>query len=266
MPFGGLRVIALESRRRDAMEELIVRHGGQPFVAPAVKETPIERHEEVHRWAERLFAGDFDLVVLTTGAGVTYLRDIVGEKLIEALRRVTLVSRGPKPAETLQELGLPGAIVAGEPGSWHEIVDVIAARPERRIGIQEHGRENPQLVAALEALGAEVSTISIYQWTLPDDSGPLREAARRIAERECDVVLFTTSIQLTHLLDAAGDRAGEVLEGLRNDMVVGSVGPVMTAALADYGITPQVVPAQPKMQMLVRDALCGARMPHKKVS
>jgi len=248
------------------MEELIVRHGGEAFVAPAVKETPIERHEEVHRWAERLFAGDFDLVVLTTGAGVTYLRDIVGERLIEALRRITLVSRGPKPAETLEELGVSGAIVAGEPGSWHEIVDVIAARPERRIGIQEHGRENPQLVAALEALGAEVSTISIYQWTLPDDSGPLREAARRIAERECDVVLFTTSIQLTHLLDAAGERADSVLAALREDLVVGSVGPVMTAALADYGITPQVVPSQPKMQMLVREALCGAAMPRKKVS
>jgi len=251
-------VIALESRRREAMEELIVRYGGQPFVAPAVKETPIERHDEVLRWAERLFAGDFDLVVLTTGAGVTYLRDIVGDRLLDELRRLTLISRGPKPAETLAELGVPGAIIAGEPGSWREIVDVIAARRERRIAVQEHGRANPQLVAALQELGAEVSTISIYQWTLPDDSGPLREAARRIAERECDVVLFTTSIQLTHLLEAAEDCAGEVLDALRNHVAVGSVGPVMTAELADYGIRPQIVPVQPKMQMLVRDALCGA--------
>ncbi len=253
-------MIALESRRRDVMEDLIVRYGGRPFVAPAVKESPLERHEDIQRWAERLFAGDFDLVVFTTGGGVTYLRDIVGERLPDALRRVTLVSRGPKPAEMLAALGAPGAIVAGEAGSWREIVDVIAARPERRIGIQEHGRANAQLVAALEELGAKVSTISIYQWTLPDDPAPLREAARRIAGRECDMVLFTTSIQLTHLLEAAGDRAAEVLDALRNDLVVGSVGPVMTAALAEYGITPQVVPGQPKMQMLVRDALCGTGM------
>ena len=252
-------MIALESRRREAMEQLIRRYGGEPFVAPAVKETPFERHEEVYQWAERLFADDFDLLVLTTGAGVTYLRDILAERysperFLSALRRVTIVSRGPKPGEALEQMGVTGAITVPEPGSWREIVAVIARRPERSNAIQEHGRANPQLVATLEQLGANVSTISIYHWTLPDDPAPLREAARRIADRACDVVLFTTSIQLEHLLEAAAGRAAEVIDALRRDIVVGSVGPVMTAALADYGLTPDIVPPHPKMQLLVRTA------------
>jgi uroporphyrinogen-III synthase len=256
--FGGLRVLSLESRRAELMEQLIRRHGGHPFVAPSVKELPVERHDEAYSWAARLFAHEFDLVVLMTGAGLTYLRDILAERyprevFADALRQVTLVSRGPKPDAVLREMGLAPRISVPEPNTWHEIVSAVAARPERRIAVQEYGRANPEFISALEALGAEVTTISIYRWTLPDDLTPLREAIRRIVERECDVVLFTTSIQLSHLLEVAEamGRAAEVRQALVEDIVIGSVGPVMNAALADCGLTHDVVPAHPKMAALV---------------
>src|SRR6266849_1362639 len=167
MEFGGLRVLSLESRRADVMEQLIRRHGGDPFVAPSVREIPFEQHDEVFRWAERLFAGEFDMAVLMTGVGLAYLRDIVvqgysQEMFVDALRRLTVVSRGPKPLAVLNELGLTGRIMIPEPNTWKEIVPVIAARPERRITIQEYGRPNPEFCAALEALGAEVTPIAIY--------------------------------------------------------------------------------------------------------
>jgi uroporphyrinogen-III synthase len=254
-------VLSLESRRADAMEQLIRRHGGEPFVAPSVKEIPFEQHAEAFRWAERLVAGEFDLIVLMTGTGLAFLRDIVAERVspesfAASLRRIAIVSRGPKPVAVLREMGVSAATVVPEPNTWREIVPAVAARPERRVTIQEYGRANPGLVAAIEHLGATVTPISIYRWALPDDQGPLREAVRRIAARECDVVLFTTSIQLTHLLEVAEamGRAAEVRQALARDLVVGSVGPVMDAALADAGLTPDVVPAHPKMAVLVRAA------------
>jgi len=259
--FNSLRVLSLESRRAGQMEQMILRHGGEPFVAPSVKEIPFEQHDEVYRWAERLFAADFNLAVLMTGAGIAFLRDVVTERypldrFAEALRRMTIVARGPKPAAILREMGLTAPIMVPEPNTWREIVPVIAGRPERRITIQEYGRSNPDLIAAIEALGAEVTAISIYRWALPDDLDPLREAVRRIAERECDVVLFTTSIQLTHLLEVAArmGREAEVRRALAEDMAIGSVGPVMDAALADCGLSPDIVPAHPKMPVLVRTA------------
>lgn len=259
--FGGLRVLSLESRRAELMEQLIRRNGGIPFVAPSVREIPFEQHDEVYRWAERLFAGAFDLIVLMTGTGLTYLRDILlerypQERFTTALRGITIVSRGPKPAVVLHEMGVAAKITVQEPNTWREIVPIVAARPERRITIQEYGRANADLISSLESLGAEVSPIAIYRWTLPDDTGPLREAVRRIAKRECDVVLFTTSIQLTHLLEvaAAMSLGTEVRRALEADLVIGSVGPVMDAALADCGFAPDVVPAHPKMAVLVRSA------------
>lgn len=259
--FAGLRVLSLESRRADLMEELIRRHGGLPFVAPSVKEIPFEQHEEAYRWAERLFAGEFDLLVLMTGAGLTFLRDVLAERyplerFADALRRLTIVSRGPKPVAVLQEMGVTARVMVPEPNTWREIVPVLAARPERRITLQEYGRANPEFLAALRELGAEVSAIAIYRWALPDDTGPIREAVRRIAVHECDVVLFTTSIQLTHLMEVASQmgRAADVRQALKSHLVIGSVGPVMNATLMDHGITPDIAPAHPKMAALVRTA------------
>src|SRR5690349_36525 len=165
--FAGLRVLALESRRAGVMEEAIRRHGGLPFVAPSVKEVPFTQHEEAYEWAERLFAGEFDLLILMTGVGLTFLRDVLAERypaerFVDALRRITLVCRGPKPVAALHEMDVSHPTMVPEPNSWRAIVPMVAARPERRISIQEYGRANPQLVEALNALGAHVSAISIY--------------------------------------------------------------------------------------------------------
>jgi uroporphyrinogen-III synthase len=259
--FAGARVLSLESRRADLMEQMIERHGGRAFVAPSVKEIPFTQHDEVYRWAERLMAGEFELTVLMTGTGLSFLRDTLAERypveeFAAALRRTTIVSRGPKPVAVLHEMAVTAKIIVPEPNTWREIVPVIAARPERRITIQEYGRANPAFVAALEGLGANVTPIAIYRWTLPDDLEPMREAVCRIVGRRCDVVLFTTSIQLTHLLEVAAAMGCEVelRHALRDDIAIGSVGPVMDSALLEQGLLPDIVPAHPKMAVLVRTA------------
>jgi uroporphyrinogen-III synthase len=69
--------------------------------------------------------------------------------------------------------------------------------------MQEYGRPNLEMTATLKALGAKVVCFAIYRWDLPADIEPLREAARRLADRAIDVVLFTSSIQLDHLMQIA---------------------------------------------------------------
>ena len=50
------------------------------------------------------------------------------------------------------------------------------AGPKRHIAIQEYGRSNEELIAALRAKGAEVTRVPVYAYELPEDLGPLREA------------------------------------------------------------------------------------------
>lgn len=261
MSFAGLRVLSLESRRAKEMEALIRREGGDPFVAPSVQERALDDQSDAIRFVERLEAGEFDMVICMTGAGLAFLRDQVAansgvERLGAALRRVTIVSRGPKPLPILRELGIRADLVVPEPNTWKEIVSAVALRPERRIAVQEYGRPNPEMNAALERLGACVTPIVLYRWELPSDIEPLREATRRLAARQFDVVLFTSSIQLDHLMTIATELGLEdsVFSSLRQFAAIASVGPVMTASLDAAGIRVDIVPVHPKMASLAKAA------------
>jgi uroporphyrinogen-III synthase len=205
--------------------------------------------------------GDFDMAIFTTGVGLGYLRDTVltrtpKEVFVDALSRVTIVSRGPKPAAVLRELGVKIDLLIPEPNTWKEIVEAVRFRTERRITVQEYGKPNLEFESDLRALGKEVTTVFVYRWELPEDLTGLREAVHRIAARQCDVAVFTTSIQLVHLLQVASEMglAAEVLRALADDIAVASVGPVMTAALEEHGLRPDIVPPHPKMGVLVRVA------------
>ncbi len=259
MPFGGLKVLSLESRRAKEMETLIRREGGDPFVAPSVQERALDDHRGALEFVDRLDAGEFDLVVCMTGAGLSFLRDLAAagsmlEKLAAGLCGTFIVSRGPKPVAILRELGARAHIVVPEPNTWKEVVEAVASRPERRVAVQEYGRPNPEMTAALETLGAQVSSFAIYRWDLPADLEPLREAARRLAAREVDVVLFTSSIQLDHLFQIAEEQgiAEDVRSSLAQHTAVASVGPIMTEALEAAGLPADIVPVHPKMAGLVK--------------
>ena len=139
------------------MANLILREGGEPFVAPSVQERALEDSGEALQFIERLESGEFDMVVCMTGAGLAFLRDQAAahgavDRLGAALRGVTVVSRGPKPLPILRELGARADLVVPEPNTWKEIVAELAQRPERRIALQEYGRPNVEMNAALEQL------------------------------------------------------------------------------------------------------------------
>lgn len=265
MAFDGLRVLALESRRAAEMAELIRKQGGEPFVAPSMREAPLEDHGETLRFAGRLFAGEFEMMILLTGVGTRQLNRVLAARYSEgafadALRGLTVVARGPKPTAALREMGLRPAVIAPEPNTWRELLAAMAGRPERRIAVQEYGRSNPELLEGLRARGAQVTPVRVYQYAMPEDAGPLREAARRLAAGGFDVALFTTAVQIEHLARAARDQGLEepVLEALRNCMV-GSIGPTTTEALEEFGLRPRFEPSHPKMGILVLEAARRAR-------
>jgi uroporphyrinogen-III synthase len=263
MGFGGLRVLALESRRASEMEQLILKQGGEPFVAPSMREVPLAENEEAFAFAERLFAGEFEMVIFLTGVGTRLMNRVLATRYPEAafataLQRMAVVARGPKPSAALREMGITPTIIAPEPNTWRELLAATEGRPERRMAIQEFGRPSQELLDGLHARGAEVTRVRVYQWDLPEDTGPLREAARRLSAGAIDVVLFTTSIQMAHLARVAREEGVEtaLLENLRKCRVC-SIGPTTTEALEEYGVHPVMEPSHPKMGLLVREAAEG---------
>lgn len=260
MPFAGKRVLALESRRAAETAELIRRSGGEPFVAPSMKEVPLDENQSARDFGRRVEAGDFDMVIFLTGVGTRYLIEVLSEhhskdQIAGWLRTVTTVARGPKPSSALRELGVVPNILVPEPNTWREILQVLTDRPERRIAIQEYGRTGPELIEGLEARGASVTLVPVYRYAMPDDVTMLQEAVVRLAQESFEVVLFTSSQQMTHLIDIARDMSleREVLQGLRKSMIA-SIGPTMSETLREHGIDPDLEPTHPKLGLLVKEA------------
>jgi uroporphyrinogen-III synthase len=265
MSFQGLRVLSFESRRSTEIATLIRSQLGEPFVAPSMREAPLEHNEHVFDFAARLFAGEFDMMILLTGVGTRALAKLIAtrydaSRFPEALRGLTVVARGPKPSAALREMGLAPNILVPEPNTWRELLKATEGRPETRIAVQEYGRSNHELLDALRARGADVTSVRIYQWAMPEDTKPLREAARRLAAGEMHVAMFTTAIQIPHLLRIAAEEGieAEVLDQLRSRTVVASIGPSCSEMLDEHGIPTDIAPSHPKMGFLVKETAAQA--------
>jgi uroporphyrinogen-III synthase len=268
--FDGLRVLVLESRRARELASIVTSYGGRPLVAPSMREVPLESNAEAVAFADGLIRGDFDVVVLLTGVGTRALLDVVQrvrgsrDPFVEALRKVRIVARGPKPVAVLRELNIQPSVTAPEPNTWREVLAALDAQTQAesggslrgmRVAVQEYGASNPDLLAGLEARGARVTPVPVYQWALPDDLEPLRTAVRAIAAGELDVALFTTATQVVHLLKVAGSVQMEaaVRDGLSR-LVIASIGPTTSEELRQQGIAVDMEPSHPKMGFLVREA------------
>jgi uroporphyrinogen-III synthase len=125
----------------------------------------------------------------------------------------------------------------------------------KRIALQEYGVSNDNLVAGLVERGARVTSVPVYEWALPADTGPLRSAISAIARNKIDVILFTTATQADHLLQIAAKISEEdAVRRALSRMLVASIGPTTSERLREYGIIPDMEPTHPKMGYLVSEA------------
>jgi uroporphyrinogen-III synthase len=183
------------------------------------------------------------------------------DQYLERLRKIAVVARGPKPVTVLKEWNVPIALTAPEPNTWREVLRALdengAALPlnGRRVAVQEYGVSNLELIAGLAARGAQVTSVPVYEWALPANTGPLRSAIAAIARNEIDVILFTTGTQADHLLQIAAEmKEQDAVRRALSRMVVASIGPTTTERLREHGIAPDMEPAHPKMGYLVNEA------------
>jgi len=261
-----LRVLSLESRREAEMAKLIASNGGVATVAPSMREIPLQSNTEALAFARTLFAGGFDMIIFLTGVGARALAKVVEsvyplEQYLAELRKVAVVARGSKPIAVLKEWDVAIAVSAPEPNTWREILSALdenaAALPlkGRRIAVQEFGVPSMELIARLAARGAQVTSVPVYVWALPEDTGPLRAAIAAIARNEIDVILFTTGTQADHLLQIAAEmKVEDAMRRAFSRMAVASIGPTTSERLREHGIAPDMEPSHPKMGYLVSEA------------
>jgi len=264
--FNGLRVLALESRRAREIAQLITNCGGKPLVAPSVREVPLESNQEALEFVHKLGVGQVDMVIFTTGGGVRALVRSVESvcpqaQLATLFNKVTIVARGPKPVAALKEMAVRVSLSVPEPNTWRDLLRMLDEKKDtfplqgRRVAVQEYGVSNPELLASLEQRGARVSPVCVYEWTLPEDTGPLQAAVTSIIRGEVHVMLIASSVQIRHLFQVAESMAcASALHDALAGVVIASIGPLTSEELRSRGLNVDMECAHPKMGFLVQEA------------
>ena len=247
-PLAGRVVAVAETRELDVFATLLERRGARVLRYPlvAIRDAPDPR--PVLAWCHRLIAGDCDDLILLTGEGLRRLRACIAlhepaldTAFLAALRQVRKITRGPKPARALRELGLAPDLAAAEPTSAG-VIDTL--RPldlrGRCIGVQLYGSDpNLPLVGYLQGAGASVLPVAPYVYADGADDGAVGELLQRMRSGEIDAIAFTSKTQVERLFRAAP--GAQVLAALAATNVA-AIGPVVAETLASHGASAQVMP------------------------
>ena len=256
----GQRIALFEGRLASEISDLVWRSGGVPVCVPAVRERRRPATLEVGALLLELQGEAHPVFVLSTGVGTSALFDearALGRdaELRDAMARGATVCRGPKPVAALHREVVTASLKARSPFTTAELIEALEQVEvcDRMTVLVHYGERNMPLVDALLSRGARLHELTLYAWELPDDTGPLERIVGELACGQFAAAAFTTQIQGRNLLSVADEmgRTAQLLEALRERVVVAAVGPTCARVLADLGIAPRVVPENPKMGAMV---------------
>jgi uroporphyrinogen-III synthase len=249
-PLAGRIVAVPETREIDVFAAMLERRGAQVVRCPMVAIRDAPDPAPVLQWSRELAAGSLDDLILLTGEGLRRILSCIDrhdpalkESFVAALTRLRKITRGPKPARALRELGMKPDIAAERPTTDGVIASLQPFDLKgRRFGVQLYGTEpNRPLVDFLETAGAKVLTVAPYVYADAADNQAILTLLKRILAGEVDAIAFTSTPQVERLFAVAP--ADSITAALAKT-VVAAVGPVVADTLRRHGIQARVMPEE----------------------
>ena len=249
-PLAGRTIAVPETRAIEVFAALLERRGARVIRCPLVAIRDAPDPAPVLDWSRQLAAGALDDLILLTGEGLGRILSCV-ERLdpalrapfVEALGRMRKITRGPKPAKALRELGMKPDIAAEPPTTAGVIAGLRGLDLRgRRVGVQLYGTEpNRPLIDFLTGAGAGVSAVAPYVYADAADEAVVRSLVDEMRAGRVDAIAFTSSAQVERLVTVASE------EGARSALantVVAAVGPMVAGTLRRHGIDARLMPEE----------------------
>lgn len=229
---------------------MLERRGATVVRCPMVAILDAPDPAPVLQWTRNFAQGACDDLILLTGEGLRRILSCIArneptlrEPFVQALGRARKITRGPKPARALRELGLKPDIAAEVPTTEGVISSLRSHDLKgRRIGLQLYGTEpNRPLVDFLEQAGATVNAVAPYVYADAADDQAVLNLLKRLTAKEVDALAFTSTPQVERMFSIAP--AADVTAALANT-IVAAVGPVVADTLRKRGIEARVMPEE----------------------
>jgi uroporphyrinogen-III synthase len=237
----GKRIAVPEMRELEIFSGLLERRGAEVLRCPLVTIYDTPHSAQVLAFAVKLADGGFDDFVLITGEGLTRILSCIDKyepalrpRFIEGLGKLRTITRGPKPARALRQLGLKPGIEATEP-TTAGVIRSLSAQPleGRRMAVQLYGNDpNLTLMRFLRDRHAQVSTVAPYVYGNAADDATVHALLERMAAGEVDAIAFTSKLQIERLVT---QQPAALVRRALTQTKIAAVGPIVAEAIRAAG-------------------------------
>lgn len=277
MALNGLTVAVTASRRASELAQLITAFGGKPYVAPTVGINTTLDVEEIKKFINKIFEHP-DFMIFMSAPGIYSLMSLakelrLEERLMDALKDISLIARSPKPQAALAKYGIHTKLVPIE-NTTEGILKLLNKYgiKDKKIGILWHGSYSKCFVEELNRAGAESFELTIYKYSNELDSESarvLRQMGFRyispneskvvkliedINKGDIDIITFTSPPAAKEMILIAEKYSlKQSLESsLNKSVIVTVVGPSTKKVLEDNSISTDVMPNQYRMGYMIK--------------
>lgn len=249
-PLTGRTIAIPETRELEVFATMLERRGAKVIRCPLVAIRDAPDPKPVLEWCRGFASGGCDDLVLLTGEGLRRLLGCIDRHepalrtaFVVELARVRKVTRGPKPAKALRELGLKPDIAAETP-TTDGVIASLRALPltGRRVGLQLYGTDpNAALTDFLRAAGATVLPVAPYVYADATDDQAVHGLLKQLQSGSVDAIAFTSTPQVERLFSLA---PAETVKAALAATRVAAVGPVVAETLERHGVSVQLMPSE----------------------
>jgi len=248
-PLAGRRIALVEHRELDRLGRMLEEQGAETLRCPLLAIADAPDQAMVRAWIERAIAAPFDDLVLMTGEGLHRLLGAAARAKLEiafreALTRTRTITRGPKPARALREIGLSPGLRAATP-TTDGIVAALAGEDlsGRRIGVQLPPDSPPRLADLLREAGALPDPVMPYAYVPAADPREIATLIDAMSRSEVDAIAFTSAPQVARLFAAAAAEGSEArLAAALRATPIAAIGPVVAGELRRHGLEAAIMP------------------------
>jgi uroporphyrinogen-III synthase len=247
----GRRIVVPETREIEVLAGMLERHGAVVIRCPLVAIRDAADPAPMVAWLERFVSEPPDDLILFTGEGLQRLNKLAGlhglsEGFVATLAQVRKITRGPKPARRLRELGLKPDLPV-EPPTTAGIIARLSSEDlaGHRVVVQLYP-DNPhaELLEFLRGAAGSVDPILPYAYASATEEALVVGVIQAMEAGEIDLITFTSAPQLRRLQQVARATSCEaaLTAGFAKTMIA-AVGPVVAAAIEAAGGTVAIAPA-----------------------
>src|SRR5580658_9166559 len=210
LALAGRRIVVPETREIEVLAGMLERHGATVIRCPLVAIRDAEDPAPIIAWLMRFVATPPDDLILFTGEGLQRLNKVaatvgLSEKFVATLAEIRKITRGPKPARRLRELGLKPDLPV-EPPTTAGIIAALSGENlrGRRVAVQLYpDTPHTELLEFLRRAAGSVDPVLPYAYASAADAARVVAVIGEMAAGRVDLIAFTSSPQLRRLQQVA---------------------------------------------------------------